>query len=218
MRPSVSCRSNSREAEVSKSAPAPAFARPEAAVASRRAAATIFGSVADRRKYRFRIKPPRAKPASSRNRTDRVRRTVRHCALRPVRPRMLPSCRKPGQVTAEDGLGLHPAQLAQRAREPAFAGVPQPWRIDGRPQLDDPQRPILTMSYRAPVLVRRCFAEWRRQMRLLEAIDRLGKGHTVTRVALDLGYESPSAFIAMFRRTLGASPGKYFRDAESGNE
>lgn len=62
------------------------------------------------------------------------------------------------------------------------------------------------------------FAEWRRQMRLLEAIDRLGKGQTVTRVALDLGYESPSAFIAMFRRTLGASPGKYFRNSEIGNE
>lgn len=57
------------------------------------------------------------------------------------------------------------------------------------------------------------FAEWRRQMRLLEAIDRLGKGQAVTRVALDLGYESPSAFIAMFRRTLGASPGKYFQNA-----
>ncbi|MGE0438417.1 MAG: helix-turn-helix transcriptional regulator [Steroidobacteraceae bacterium] len=59
------------------------------------------------------------------------------------------------------------------------------------------------------------FAEWRRQMRLLEAMDRLGKGQTVTRVALDLGYESPSAFIAMFRRTLGASPARYFRNAES---
>jgi AraC-like DNA-binding protein/mannose-6-phosphate isomerase-like protein (cupin superfamily) len=62
------------------------------------------------------------------------------------------------------------------------------------------------------------FAEWRRQMRLLEAIDRLGKGQTVTRVALDLGYESPSAFIAMFRRTLGASPGKYFKNAELGSD
>lgn len=62
------------------------------------------------------------------------------------------------------------------------------------------------------------FAEWRRQMRLLEAIDRLGSGQAVTRVALDLGYESPSAFIAMFRRTLGASPGKYFRSAELDSE
>lgn len=58
------------------------------------------------------------------------------------------------------------------------------------------------------------FAQWRRQMRLLEAIDRLGKGDAVTRVALDLGYESPSAFTAMFRRVLGAPPGKYFKHAE----
>lgn len=62
------------------------------------------------------------------------------------------------------------------------------------------------------------FAEWRRQVRLLEAIDRLGKGQAVTRVALDLGYESPSAFIAMFRRTLGAPPGKYFKHAAAGAE
>jgi AraC-like DNA-binding protein len=59
------------------------------------------------------------------------------------------------------------------------------------------------------------FAQWRRQMRLLEAIDRLGKGQAVTRVALDLGYESPSAFIAMFRRALGAPPGKYFKHVDN---
>jgi AraC-like DNA-binding protein len=58
------------------------------------------------------------------------------------------------------------------------------------------------------------FAEWRRQVRLLEAIDRLGKGQPVTRVALDLGYQSPSAFIAMFRRTLGVPPGHYFQNTK----
>jgi len=56
------------------------------------------------------------------------------------------------------------------------------------------------------------FRDWRRQLHLLEAIERLGQGHSVTRVALDLGYKSPSAFIAMFRRSLGKSPGAYFRD------
>jgi AraC-like DNA-binding protein len=53
------------------------------------------------------------------------------------------------------------------------------------------------------------FADWRKQLRLLEAIDRLGQGQPVTRVALDLGYRSSSAFIAMFRRSLGASPRRY---------
>lgn len=58
------------------------------------------------------------------------------------------------------------------------------------------------------------FAAWRRQARLLEAIDRLGRKQPVTRVALELGYRSPSAFIAMFRRTLGVTPRHYFQDFE----
>jgi AraC-like DNA-binding protein len=37
----------------------------------------------------------------------------------------------------------------------------------------------------------------------------LTEGRAVTSVALDLGYYSPSAFIAMFRRALGASPIRY---------
>lgn len=54
------------------------------------------------------------------------------------------------------------------------------------------------------------FGKWRKQLRLLEAIERLDQGQSVTKVALDLGYNSPSAFIAIFRRTLGVSPGHYF--------
>ena len=53
------------------------------------------------------------------------------------------------------------------------------------------------------------FAQWRRQARLLDAIVRLNAGQTVTSVALDAGYESPSAFIEMFRRTMGTTPGQY---------
>jgi AraC-like DNA-binding protein len=54
------------------------------------------------------------------------------------------------------------------------------------------------------------FGAWRQQLRLLRALERLAAGDAVTTVALDLGYESPSAFIAMFRRALGVSPGRYF--------
>lgn len=53
------------------------------------------------------------------------------------------------------------------------------------------------------------FAEWRQQVCLLEAIKRLGEGLPVTRVALDLGYASPSAFASAFRRVLGESPTQY---------
>jgi AraC-like DNA-binding protein len=59
------------------------------------------------------------------------------------------------------------------------------------------------------------FAHWRQQARLLRALERLAVGEAVTSVALDLGYDSPSAFIAMFRSRLGATPGRYFVDTNS---
>ena len=55
------------------------------------------------------------------------------------------------------------------------------------------------------------FGAWRQRLRLLLAIGRLAEGQAVTSVALDLGYESPSAFVAMFRRELGAPPTRYLR-------
>jgi AraC-like DNA-binding protein len=53
------------------------------------------------------------------------------------------------------------------------------------------------------------FGAWRQQARVLEAMGRLGSGQPVTQVAFDLGYESVSAFSAMFRRASGASPRHY---------
>ncbi|HEY0526038.1 MAG TPA: helix-turn-helix transcriptional regulator [Stellaceae bacterium] len=53
------------------------------------------------------------------------------------------------------------------------------------------------------------FLAWRRQFRLAEALSRLAGGAPVAQVARDLGYAGPSAFTAMFRRTLGAAPGEY---------
>jgi AraC-like DNA-binding protein len=54
------------------------------------------------------------------------------------------------------------------------------------------------------------FRQWRQQVRILEGLRRLGRNESVTSVALDLGYDSPSAFIAMFRKALGTTPGRYF--------
>ena len=44
------------------------------------------------------------------------------------------------------------------------------------------------------------FRTWRQQLRLQKALELLAEGRPVTSVAIDLGYESPSAFIAMFRQ------------------
>lgn len=53
------------------------------------------------------------------------------------------------------------------------------------------------------------FGNWRLQLRMLEGLDRLSKGASVTAIALDLGYSDPSAFIAAFRRSFGTSPSRF---------
>lgn len=54
------------------------------------------------------------------------------------------------------------------------------------------------------------FGQWRTQARLLMALERLAAGDKVLNVALDLGYESPSAFATMFKRQFGVSPSRFF--------
>jgi AraC-like DNA-binding protein len=52
---------------------------------------------------------------------------------------------------------------------------------------------------------------WRLRMRLFKAIELLGGGIDVTRVAMELGYGSSSAFIYAFRTTMGMTPQVYMR-------
>jgi len=53
------------------------------------------------------------------------------------------------------------------------------------------------------------FGMWQRQLRVAEAITRLATGHSVRKVSDELGYSTPSAFIAMFRKVTGESPQRY---------
>jgi AraC-like DNA-binding protein len=50
------------------------------------------------------------------------------------------------------------------------------------------------------------FEVWRRQVRLMKGLELLMEGHSVTSVALSLGYQQPNAFITLFRETLGSTP------------
>ena len=52
-------------------------------------------------------------------------------------------------------------------------------------------------------------AVWRQQVRLMEALSLLASGRAITTVAFDVGYESPSAFTAMFHRAFGVPPSQY---------
>jgi AraC-like DNA-binding protein len=49
----------------------------------------------------------------------------------------------------------------------------------------------------------------RRRARLLRALGWIAEGRLILEVAIELGYESPSAFSAMFRRELGAPPSSF---------
>ena len=56
------------------------------------------------------------------------------------------------------------------------------------------------------------FGRWQRQVRLLRALEGLAQGRSVTEVGLEVGFDTPSAFIAMFRSAMGTTPGRYFSD------
>ena len=53
------------------------------------------------------------------------------------------------------------------------------------------------------------FTQWKTRLLLVESIERLARGASVTEVAVDLGYSSTSSFAYMFRSNLGVSPGRY---------
>jgi len=60
------------------------------------------------------------------------------------------------------------------------------------------------------------FHQWRQQLRFLEATRLLGQGESVTNIALDVGYGSLSAFVSVFRKALGVTPGRYSRSLSGG--
>jgi AraC-like DNA-binding protein len=55
------------------------------------------------------------------------------------------------------------------------------------------------------------YRDWCIKLKLLEAIRRLGAGEAISTIAYELGYESPSAFTYMFRKSLGKPPGEFIK-------
>ncbi|HGM5877099.1 TPA: helix-turn-helix domain-containing protein [Stenotrophomonas maltophilia] len=52
-------------------------------------------------------------------------------------------------------------------------------------------------------------SQWRQRLRVLLALPRLLSGEPVISVALSMGYDTPSAFIAVFKREMGVTPARY---------
>jgi AraC-like DNA-binding protein/quercetin dioxygenase-like cupin family protein len=56
---------------------------------------------------------------------------------------------------------------------------------------------------------------WRRQVRLTRAVELLVSGRSIKEVALHIGYQQPSAFVEMFRRTFGTTPKAWIASLET---
>jgi len=59
------------------------------------------------------------------------------------------------------------------------------------------------------------FELWRRQVRLTKAVELLVSGYSIKEVAHKVGYCQSSAFVEMFRRTLGTTPKAWISALES---
>jgi AraC-like DNA-binding protein len=113
------------------------------------------------------------------------------------------------------------AQLRRATSIPTGIAFPRDRRALAVAQriMADPglRKPLATMCDSAGLSVRtlqRCyrreigidFESWRRQLRLMKAIELLAGGLSVKEVAMTVGYRTPNAFVTMFRSTLGATP------------
>lgn len=54
------------------------------------------------------------------------------------------------------------------------------------------------------------FGQWKQHIRILKSLPLLAENEQVTTVAMEMGYDNPSAFIAVFKKALGKTPSKYF--------
>lgn len=124
-------------------------------------------------------------------------------------------------------MGLILDEIASAPSIPLDISMPQDARLQKvcRAILDDPAhsdtlddwarvagmgRRTFTRMFRRETQM--SFATWRQHVRLMEAMSRLATGEPVTAVAFDVGYNSPSAFTAMFRKAFGAAPTRYINE------
>ena len=102
-----------------------------------------------------------------------------------------------------------PALTSELARSVAAA-----WHTDPADTLRI--RDVAAVFHVSPRTLERAFVtdakmspgEWRQRTRICRAVALLAGGMAVQDVALEVGYETPSAFVAAFKKYVGTTPGK----------
>jgi AraC-like DNA-binding protein len=106
-----------------------------------------------------------------------------------TRPLSLPACRDHRLVRVADALIADPADARDLGDHALAAGA---------------SVRTLARLFRAETGM--SFQQWRRQLRMTEALARIAQGVPVVRVAAAVGYASVPAFGAAFRTTFGVTP------------
>jgi AraC-like DNA-binding protein/mannose-6-phosphate isomerase-like protein (cupin superfamily) len=106
-----------------------------------------------------------------------------------TRPLSLPACRDPRLARVAAVLLDDPSDQRDLAGYAALAGA---------------SVRTLARLFRAETGM--SFQQWRRQLRMTEALSRIAQGVPLARVAASVGYASLPAFSAAFRETFGTTP------------
>jgi len=106
-----------------------------------------------------------------------------------ARPLSLPACHDPRLRRVADALVANPAD---------------PRDLDAHAEAAGASVRTLTRLFRSETGM--SFQQWRRQLRMIEALALLGRGEPPARVAAAVGFASVPAFGAAFRETFGTTP------------
>jgi len=118
--------------------------------------------------------------------------------LLPPMPFALPMPRDPRLARIAGAIILRPGERRRMAEWARFGGI-------------SPR----TLTRLFPAQTGLTFAAWCRSASIVKAMELLENGSSVTATAFDLGYETVSGFIAMFKASLGVTPAAY-RRAQTG--
>jgi AraC-like DNA-binding protein len=110
----------------------------------------------------------------------------------PELPLFIPTLKSPLALRVAKALASDPADT------PRIRDLAVELRVSAR---------TLERAFAADALM--SLGEWRQRSRMCRAIALLAAGGAVKDVALEVGYSTPSAFVAVFKQYAGATPGKF---------
>ncbi|MGH1492553.1 MAG: AraC family transcriptional regulator [Acidimicrobiales bacterium] len=115
------------------------------------------------------------------------------------------------RLANEPGAPLHLALPADEAAKEVASSMMCNPALDLADHLRAANANRRTVERRFKSETRMSLGQWRRRARILAAVTMLSRGDSVTRVAVTVGYASPSSFVSAFRSELGSPPREFMQ-------